>query len=101
MVTEAEAEDSLVRCDALKSMFDLILLFGMSTLVRDSNGEGEEQNDDEVALEDLRDDLMFELLECMDSDDKALRLSAAEGFAKLAVVGRLVDARVLQCLVVL
>lgn len=106
MIAETQEEEPQVRCDALKGIFDLILLWGMSALVDVAQGEDhmlQEQGEqiDEDALSDLRDDLMFKLLEFMDNQDKGLRLAAAEGFAKLAVVGRLVDARVLQCLVVL
>ncbi|CAK9099602.1 Condensin complex subunit 3 (Chromosome-associated protein G) (Condensin subunit CAP-G) (hCAP-G) (Melanoma antigen NY-MEL-3) (Non-SMC condensin I complex subunit G) (XCAP-G homolog), partial [Durusdinium trenchii] len=90
MVLDADEEVLGIRIDALRGIFDLVMLWGLDALVEHDEG------DDEAV-----DDIMFKLLEYMDSDEASLRLVAAEGFAKLAVVGRLVDVRILQCLVVL
>jgi hypothetical protein len=82
----AEPEEAATRSDALRGVFDLAVVFGLAALTES---------------EEAAEDLMFRLLELLDSDLAELKLCAAEGFAKLAVTGRLVDERVLQCLMVL
>ncbi|GBG25299.1 Condensin complex subunit 3 [Hondaea fermentalgiana] len=95
MFLTAEEETLDIRADALRGIFDLVMLWGLAAIADADAEEGATPS--EAAAEDL----MFMLLGYMDSDDHTLRLVAAEGFAKLAVVGRLVDVRVLQCLIVL
>eukprot|EP00514_Thraustochytrium_sp_LLF1b_P009917 CAMPEP_0184543104 /NCGR_PEP_ID=MMETSP0199_2-20130426/2681_1 /TAXON_ID=1112570 /ORGANISM="Thraustochytrium sp., Strain LLF1b" /LENGTH=941 /DNA_ID=CAMNT_0026937087 /DNA_START=84 /DNA_END=2906 /DNA_ORIENTATION=+ len=95
MVLDADEEEMATRIDALKAVFDLIMLWGLVEIVSFDDTLGEEEEAEAV------DTLMFKLLGYMDCPDTDLRLVAAEGFAKLSVVGRLVDVRVLQCLLIL
>jgi len=93
MFLTAEEETMDIRADALRGILDLIMLWGMSAIADPESEAG--------ASTEKTDELMLNLLTYMDSDDPTLRLVTAEGFAKLAVVGRLVDVRVLQCLIVI
>ena len=88
---DTEEEVAEVRMNSLRAVFDLIMIWGIESIT---------DNSDEVE-KSASEDMMFKLLEYLDSDDLEFRLVAAEGLAKLAVVGRLVDVRILQCLLVL
>ena len=74
------------RVDAIKGMFDLFLVHGIEQL---------------LPKEEEREEVLLKLTSYLQDTDANVSLSVIQGFAKLLLIGRLKDSRILQCLMIL
>ncbi|KAF7217834.1 transcript variant X2 [Nothobranchius furzeri] len=110
----AQLDEVKIRISALRSIIDLLLLFGFQLLSETASSptaqpnQSPERQEDDAAAEDKGDvpedtaqSILVMLSEFLDSEVSDLRTETAEGLAKLMYTGRISSAKMLSRLVLL